>query len=1011
MIRALNLSLLGLAATALTSFVSVGEAEASPSHRTPSLRTPSGRVLGLESGSCVTCHRGIEEMHPGYPLTCVDCHGGDGTATDKDKAHVLPKQTPPGDERVLPRNYDLAWQRFVNPSNLRVADVVCGDCHDPIVDDVLKSLHATTCGHLGDGFYEHGLERTKVPSYGVFSQTDDDGDVPEGALRAVKQIPAPASTSTRDRIETHFADLPRKACMQCHLWSSGRAVRGRVGMDGDYRGEGCAACHVTYAEDGRSKSRDQSIDKLEPGHPLQHRFTSKIPTATCTRCHYGDASIGLSFRGLAQLVPGMPAGPDVPGTTDKLQNGVFYINDQELVPADVHHQRGMHCIDCHTAADVMGDGNIWPQMDHAVEIECHSCHGTIDAVSDLRTSHGRRVTNLERDGDRFWLRSKVTGKRHRVAQSKHIVDPNHPDFNPRAAAAMTSEHGKLECYACHGSWNVNFFGFHFDRNEQFTQLDLISGRRTPGRVTTQEKVFATFNQLRLGFNHEDAIAPYMVGFSTIGSFHDENGEAYLDQALPTSAAGLSGVTLVPHQTHTTRPEARDCVECHRSPVTWGLGSTNFRLTREFGYAVDASRLHVLAIDRRQPGRTTAVADLLLPTEPTALAVRMDPVQGRSTHAYIGGEDGALLVVDLDNPAMPRLATNRDELQSPRRMTVTGDYLFVADGPGGLVVFDLEKPDKPRRIGVMPSVDAQSLAVAWPWIYLADGPGGLVVVDISDPTVPRALAGVDLNAESSAPNDAVDVAALFQYSRTKTQDPLGITIERTPARHLVAVAAGLDGVRIVDVTEPTDPQVLHGSKHQAAFRSNRPDVRGVAWNTQFDLGSEGGGIKSRERDYLFVYEAYGADDNRQRRIRAFDLSDPLDPRPAPGDPQRIGAGTGRLHLLRAYNAPFLQQFVVATGSAGFGTIVDASKMPTGLQPLAELTGGSGVRDLVLEDFAFDRLQDERGRWEKDISHADCRYLTREEILKVLRADVPVHREATGRYGELRGPATGNRNQEK
>jgi hypothetical protein len=81
------------------------------------------------------------------------------------------------------------------------------------------------------------------------------------------------------------------------------------------------------------------------------------------------------------------------------------------------------------------------------------------------------------------------------------------------------------------------------------------------------------------------VAPYMVGFSTIGSFHDDKGQSYLHQALPVTAQGLSGVTLVPHQTHTTRPEARDCVECHRSGVTWGLGSTNFRLTREFGYAV------------------------------------------------------------------------------------------------------------------------------------------------------------------------------------------------------------------------------------------------------------------------------------------------------------------------------------------------------------------------------------------------------------------------------------------
>ncbi len=959
-------------------------------------RTP--RALGAVSDACVQCHSGIEDIHPGYKLTCVDCHGGDGTATDKNKAHVQPKQSPPSDERVLPRNFELAWQRFRNPSNLRVAQLVCGDCHDPTVANVLKSLHATTCGHLGDGYYEHGLARSKTPGFAVFPEADDDGEVPDGALRSVAQVPAPPDGPS-DRIESHFADLPRKACMQCHLWSTGRAVRGRLGLDGDYRAEGCAACHVTYAEDGRSKSGDPTIDKDEPGHPLQHRFTSKIPTDTCVHCHYGDASIGLSFQGKAQLVPGMPAGPNVPGTTSTLKNGTFYLDDPDLVPADVHHQRGLHCIDCHTAQDVMGDGNLWPQMDHAVEIECTSCHGTIDAVSDLRTQKGRRVTNLVQEGEKFFLVSKVTGKRHEVVQSKHVVDPTHPSYNARAKEAMTAVHGRLECYSCHASWNVDFFGFHFDRNEQFTQLDLLSGRRTAGRVTTQEKVFATFNQLRLGFNHEGQVAPYMVGFSTIGSFHDRTGAPYLDQALPTSGAGLSGVTLVPHQTHTTRKEARDCVECHRSGTTWGLGSTNFRLAREFAFAVDGARLLVQAFDRKQPARSAIIAELTLPTSPRTLALRIDAVRGTTTHAYIGCDDGTLLTVDVGNPALPKLVTEQRELTEPRRMLAQGDYLYVADGSGGLCVFDLKKPDRPKLAGTMPSVQARSLAIAWPWLFLADGPGGLIVVDIANPTEPRALAQVDCNGESTRPDDATDVAALFQYSRTRALDPLGERLERTRARHLVALACGLDGVRLVDVTEPSNPQLLHGELHKRAFRTDRGDVKGVAWNTQFDLGSEGGGIKSRERDYLFAYEEYGNDENRQMRLRAYDCSDPLKPLQAAGEAPRVGKSPGRLQVVRAYNAPFLQHFILAVGSGGVGTMVDASKMPTGLQPLAELSGASGVRDLVVEEFALDRLQDERGRWEKDISHEGSRYLTRDEMLKVLRAPVPVRREAEGRYGTI------------
>lgn len=979
-------------AVGLTSLVAPPAVDRVPALLSTAHGPSAPHAAATLGGTCLTCHDGIEDIHPEFPLTCVDCHGGDDTATAKEKAHVLPSQPVPTDERVLPRGYDVAYQRFLNPSNLRVADVTCGECHEEAADHVLKSLHSTTTGHLGDGYYENGFSRSKAPSYSVFAIRDEDGHIPEHGLASVSQVPPFRSSGDPDRIETHYTDLARKACMHCHLWSEGRAVDGRVGLDGDYRGEGCAACHVTYSNDGRSRSGDPTVDKLEPGHPRQHRFTSKIPTDTCTRCHYGDASIGLHFRGLAQLVPGMPAGPEVEGTTDELQNGAFYIQDRDMTPPDVHHLRGMHCIDCHTSADTMGDGNLYPNMDFAVEIECTSCHGTIDAVSNLATSRGRRIKNLTREGDAFYLVSKVTGNRHPVTQAKHVIDPDHPDYNPRAAAAMNGDHGRLECYSCHSGWNVNFFGFHFDRNEQFTQLDLLSGRRTDGRVTTQEKVFATFNQLRLGFNHEGSVATYMVGFSTLGSAHGDDGETVLHQELPATHAGMSGVTMVPHQVHTTRPEARDCVECHRSPATWGLGSVNFRLTRAFGFAITGRGLATLALDPKTPGRTGAVAELEL-DDPRALGLRTDPTSARATHAFVGHGDGSLTIVDLDNPVMPRVVGQVPKaLADPRRMVVQGDHLYVADGVGGLQILDLENPKKPKPIGYLPTVEARSVHVAWPWALIADGPGGLVVADISDPEAPTALADVDLNGESSAPNEAFDVTALFHYSRPRAADRLGERIERTQARHVAYVACGLDGVRIVDFTDPTAPQVLAADSRDLKFA--RGDVRGVAVSTVFDIGSAGGGLRSGEREYLYLHTTLGDDQNRQQRLAVIDVSNPL--RPDRVSTPRIYGGTGRLWNIKTYNAPFLQHFVLAVGAGGTGTLVDVGRREAGAEVAATWDDLRGVRDMVWEEFALDRLVDERGRWEKDISHEDCRYLTPDEILRVLRADVPIRREAEGRY---------------
>jgi hypothetical protein len=78
---------------------------------------------------------------------------------------------------------------------------------------------------------------------------------------------------------------------------------------GDYRSSGCAACHVVYANDrdprhsagyavyghtGTSQSADPTIPKDRSGHPLQHAFTSAIPTSQCMSCHMHQPNIFLN---------------------------------------------------------------------------------------------------------------------------------------------------------------------------------------------------------------------------------------------------------------------------------------------------------------------------------------------------------------------------------------------------------------------------------------------------------------------------------------------------------------------------------------------------------------------------------------------------------------------------------------------------------------------------------------------------------------------------------------------
>ena len=943
-------------------------------------------IIELEPGEdgCAKCHEGIEAMHPEAELSCTDCHGGDADGVSKFEAHVQPTITPPGDERTRPLDQDLAYLRFINPMDLRIVDKTCGDCHKDLCSDLAISLHGTTAGHLSDGFYEMGLVDEPGSKYGIFEVTELMSE--PGTVESLQALPKfQAHRTDPSDLGSYYADLPRKECMQCHLYSNGRAVRGRIGFDGDYRGSGCAACHVSYALDGLSDSADRKVNRNEPGHPLRHEMTAAPTTETCTSCHYGDASIGLQFRGLSQLPPGAPGGPDIDGTTATLLNRAFYLNDDEICPPDVHHERGMHCIDCHTLGDIMGDGRLQGQMEHAVEVSCEMCHGTIERRTTLQTERGTPLAHLFEDAGEVFLRSKVTGKVHPVKQVVDVLDEGHDHYNAQAARAMNDTHAKVECYTCHSGWNVNFLGFHFYRNEQLSQLDILTGKRTPGRVTTQEKVFSTWKSFYAGLNEEGKVAPYLTGFSTMGTVDDAEGKRIFDQAMPVTKAGLSGVTMVHHQMHSVRPTARSCVECHRSSATWGLGSPNFRLGRQLAFVADRRGVEVVAIERTQLASSVPLAKMVVP-DVVDLELQCDPLQGHAEFLYVAEGGRGIHVFDVRNPTEPERVAFVESI-SPRGMALAGDFLLSADGIGGLRVYDVSQPAKIERVGVVPMFDAHEVEVRFPYAYVADGPGGLVIVDVRDPIRPRVVGGTGLVNGRAAVDNVVDLDLLFQYSRPEVDFAGESAPFRTDARHLAAVVDQDAGLYLIDVTEPTHPEVLwpraeRDGRTTAQQRRQTWEYRGVALRSHVDIASPQGGTKTKERDYAYLLEERILDNGDGRSfVRVIDVSDPKLPREA----GRVAAGDQSESLVHAsfYNQPFLQPIALVPGNDGiFITDLSGSETPTELGVIQALRSTYMV---AVEEFPLDKMIDANGDRLKDVSRRPSRWMYRAEVEQILDVD--------------------------
>lgn len=951
------------------------------SDRALAVSSHSSRGPGAGNDGCLKCHEGVEEMHPGFALSCVECHGGDPEATKKEAAHIASSVTTRNDERVAPLNQDLAYVRFINPMDLRVAEKVCGDCHGELVQHLMLSLHGTTAGHLSDGFFETGIEKGRDSTYAVFPTEAPraKGAKGEGPQHAVSRLLQPPRIDSRDdpeELATHFPDLVRKECMQCHLWSQGRAVRGRVGFDGEYRGGGCAACHVPYRTDGLSESADRSANRVEPGHPKAHSMVTAPPTETCTSCHYGDASIGLHFRGLSQLPPGAPGGPDIDGTTDSLLHRSFFINDPAITPPDVHHASGMHCVDCHTLNGIMGDGRLLSKMEQATEISCEACHGTFEAPSTMTTEHGTRLKHLfERDGG-IWMRSKVTGAEHRIKQVVDVLSVSHPDYNEDAVGAMNGSHANVACYTCHAGWNVNFLGFHFYRNEALTQLDLISGERTKGRVTTQEKVFTTWKSFYAGLDEKGRVAPYLTGFSTMGTVDGEDGTRILDQELPVTQNGLSGLTMIHHQLHSTRPTARTCVECHRASETWGMGSSNFRLGRQLAFAADRRGIEMLAFDRENPQLSASFAKFVLP-DVVDIEIESSPTTGFASTIYVTERDRGVHAIDVRDPSQPkRLAFHMSV--SPRGMALAGQHLYVADGIGGVKVFDVSKPGRLKRVATLPTLDAHEIEVRWPYAYVADGIGGLLVVDIRIPVAPRVIGGLETEGDG-----VVDLDVLFQYSRpTVTKEGLPSEL-RTPARRLVAACDISAGPILIDATEPAHLFVIESSNAKESSAESRGEgaaYLSVALRSHVDVASTQGGEKTVERDVMYFIERrpVGNDDFRTA-VRINDVSNPE-------HQKRVGRGpAGNVGVMMEfgawYNPPFLRPIVLVPGDRSIALVdVTSSSEP---QAIGTINGIRDAHVIRAEEFPLDAMLDADGTRLKDVSHPVSRWLMKGEIEKLLR----------------------------
>jgi hypothetical protein len=249
----------------------------------------------------------------------------------------------------------------------------CGKCHPRQISSCSRSLHYTlkkAINHVRSHF-----------------------DI-EPPLEGLSEIP----DTRRPRNKTELVDdMLRRRCLRCHVYTAGDRY--------PYvqRGTGCAACHLQYSD----------------GKLVSHIFTPPSERQ-CLSCHYGN-HVGSDFIGSYEHDFNWEY--RTPYTTREPFIRPYGVELHQLAP-DIHRQRGLTCLDCHSGDTMHGSKRA---------TRCIDCH-----LPD--PANPPPLNTVRAEGDQLILKG-ADGRDHPVPR---LIHPAHAKYKDR-----------VSCQVCHAQWAFN----------------------------------------------------------------------------------------------------------------------------------------------------------------------------------------------------------------------------------------------------------------------------------------------------------------------------------------------------------------------------------------------------------------------------------------------------------------------------------------------------------------------------------------------------------------------------
>lgn len=476
--------------------------------------------------SCIQCHqntKGYSKYHNPELIGCTSCHLGNGVTLNKEDAHK---------------------DMILIPGNLSDAKETCGKCHSSELHKIENSLMTSNSGIIAvDKF--------------VFGEADS-----LDYHYHIKDLKNSAS-------DKHLRDL----CANCHLGAEKTTYGGINQLS---RGGGCNACHLNYSDEAKN-DLDNYLTSNKTELPKYHPSTTVFVNDThCFGCHSRSSRISTNYMGLQETLL------DESDIANKIEYKV--LEDKRVykyIEEDVHHTKGMLCIDCHSSHEVMGDGKTYSHAEQAVKIQCIDCHfkdkpntipyDSLDTESLLVFLHrdykhsDKQILVAKKDNHplvntyvdtlgKAFLIGKKDGRLHDLKPQGDVCSRDHA-------------HKNVSCASCHSSWVPRCIGCHneFDKEEP-KGFDLLDKKYVKGQWKEYVAEFSSslpamgVRENNEGRTIEPAI-PGMIMTIDLNSFTN----ATKDEAL------LFHRLYAPSSPHTTTKEVRNCKSCHSNAATLGYG--------------------------------------------------------------------------------------------------------------------------------------------------------------------------------------------------------------------------------------------------------------------------------------------------------------------------------------------------------------------------------------------------------------------------------------------------------